>query len=288
MNFHAMAYAAGSERHPLFWPFVISFAGHVLLFGLALYTPSPSSEPPSFAPVISVQMVEMPASGPDAEKTAEKAGEKAPVIEQAKPDEVKPAEEIKTKTAQEPEVSIAPPQPKTKTALKYKTFKTQEVLKNAMERLEKKVDTEPPRPLEDTIKRLREQVDKEGKSQSSSDTVVEGTAAGKKGAFSPGGTQEGEAIDIYQLEIAYAIQKNWAFSEQMAGGGEKLQVLIYFKVMPDGTIQDINFNDRSGNPYLDESAYKAVVKSSPVKPHPEGLSKPYIIMGLRFTPKGVQ
>ena len=283
-----MAYTDDGERHPLFWPFVISFVGHLIFFGLMIYRPNPDFDTPSFAPVISVQMVEMPASGPEAEKTADKAGEKAPVMEKPKPVEAKPAEETKSKEAQEAEVSIAPPQPKAKVALKYKTFKSQEVLKNTMERLEKKVDTEPPKALEDTIKRLREQVEKEGKAQSTSDAVVEGKGAGQKGAYSPGGTQEGEVIDIYQLEIAYAINKNWAFSEQLAGNGDKLQVLIYFKVLPDGTIEDINYNDRSGNPYLDESAYKAIVKSSPVKPHPPGLNKPYIIMGLRFTPQGVQ
>ncbi len=283
-----MAYTDSDQRHPLFWPFVISFVGHMVFFAWMIYVPKPDFEPPSFGPVISVQMVEMPASGPEAEKTAEKAGEKAPVMEKPKPEEAKPAEEAKAKPVQEAEVSIAPPQPKAKVALKYKTFKTQEVLKNAMERLEKKVDTEPPKALEDTIKRLREQVDKEGKAQSTSDNVVEGTGAGQKGAYSPGGTQEGDAVDIYRLEVAYAINKNWAFSDQLAGNGDKLQVLIYFKVLPDGTIEDINYNDRSGNPYLDESAYKAIVKSSPVKPFPPGFNQPYIVVGLRFTPQGVQ
>lgn len=283
-----MAYTDSDERHPLFWPCLISVVGHAIFFFIMIYTPKPDFNAFDSAPVISVQMVEMPASGPDPEKTTEKAGEKAPVMEKPKPAEEKPMEEAKAKPAPEAEVSIAPPQPKAKVALKYKTFKSQEVLKNAMERLEKRVDTEPPKALEDTIKRLREQVEKEGKAQSTSDTVVEGTGAGQKGAFSPGGTQEGEAIDIYRLEVAYAINKNWAFSDQLAGAGDKLQVLIYFKVLPDGTIEDINFNDRSGNPYLDESAYKAVVKSSPVKPHPPGLNQPYVIVGLRFTPQGVQ
>jgi colicin import membrane protein len=63
---------------------------------------------------------------------------------------------------------------------------------------------------------------------------------------------------------------------------------IAFKVMPDGEVTDIFFTDRSGNAYLDDSAYKAIVKTSPVKPHPKGLLQPYIEMGLRFTPEGVR
>ena len=42
------------------------------------------------------------------------------------------------------------------------------------------------------------------------------------------------------------------------------------------------------NPYLDDSAYKAIVKSSPVKPHPPKLNRTYIEMGLRFTPEGLR
>jgi colicin import membrane protein len=58
--------------------------------------------------------------------------------------------------------------------------------------------------------------------------------------------------------------------------------------MPDGKIVDIFFTDHSGNAYLDDSAYKAIVKTSPVKPFPAALSRAYIEMGLRFTPEGVR
>ena len=33
---------------------------------------------------------------------------------------------------------------------------------------------------------------------------------------------------------------------------------------------------------------KAILKSNPVRPHPPGIRKPYMTMGLRFTPSGVQ
>jgi colicin import membrane protein len=58
--------------------------------------------------------------------------------------------------------------------------------------------------------------------------------------------------------------------------------------MPDGEIRDIFFTDRSGNTYLDESAYKAIVKSNPVDSHPNGLAQPYVVMAIRFTPQGIR
>ena len=58
--------------------------------------------------------------------------------------------------------------------------------------------------------------------------------------------------------------------------------------MPNGEIKDLFFTDRSGNSHFDESAYRAVMKSNPVDPHPAGLIRPYVQMGLRFTPEGVK
>jgi colicin import membrane protein len=102
------------------------------------------------------------------------------------------------------------------------------------------------------------------------------------------GRKEAELIDLYRVEIAFQIQKNWAFNEQLAGGDHSLAAAIVFKVMPDGEIRDLFFTDRSGNPHLDESAYKAIMKSNPVDTHPQGLNKPYVVMAIRFTPQGIR
>ena len=110
--------------------------------------------------------------------------------------------------------------------------------------------------------------------------------AGSEGAGKGG--RIGELIDIYRVEIAYQIQKNWAFPEQLAGGRNDLQTLLVFKVMPNGEIRDLFFTDRSGNTHLDESAFRAIMKTNPVDPHPSGIIRPYVQMGLRFTPEGIK
>jgi hypothetical protein len=97
-----------------------------------------------------------------------------------------------------------------------------------------------------------------------------------------------ELVDIYRQLIACQIQKNWAFSQSIAGGEQDLSAEIVFRVMPDGEIRDIWFDKISGNAYLDESARRAIMKTNPVSPHPEGLSKPFIPVGLRFTPEGIR
>jgi colicin import membrane protein len=174
-------------------------------------------------------------------------------------------------------------------AMKYKTIKPKRVIKRALEKIEKDVDSSPPKPLAETIKKLREKVEKEEEQKGGTGVDVPAGAKGARtGVFARGSKQEAELIDIYRTEVAYEINKNWAYADQLSGGGKNLVVSIVIKVMPDGQIKDIFFVDRSGNDYLDDSAYKAIVKSSPVKPQPEGLNLPYVELGLRFGPEGVR
>jgi len=192
------------------------------------------------------------------------------------------------------------PPPKPKTSLKKKTFKSTQVVKSAIEQLEKQVDaktdkkteTAQPEPLKSALERLRQEVGKAEANRSTpsgkSTDQSSGKTGGKLGKFNENGKKTAELIDLYRIEIAYQIQKNWAFNEQMAGGDQSLVAAIVFKVMPDGEIRDIFFTDRSGNNYLDESAYKAIVKSNPVDGHPNGLAQPYVVMAIRFTPQGIR
>lgn len=281
-----MAYAANGRNHPLFWPFGISIAVHLLLLGLILFSPDWRSDSAFIPSVVDVQMVDLgDLPAPPAQKKAI-SKEKAPVVEEKSPEAAEVSVQKKEAKAK-PEISVAPPRKKTKKALKYKTFKKKKVLKNTLKRVEKRMDTQPPKPLEDTIKRLRDKVAKEGKPAPGVQGAPKSGTSGKSGVYGQGSSKEIELIDLYRLEIVYAINKNWAFAEQLSGGRDDLKAALVFKVMPDGEIADIWFSDRSGNQYLDDSAYKAIVKSSPVKPHPEKLSRPFVEIGIRFGPKGV-
>jgi colicin import membrane protein len=112
-----------------------------------------------------------------------------------------------------------------------------------------------------------------------------GGAAGGRGAPT---ADDQQRLRIYQAEIAYQIQKNWAFSEQMAGGRTDLEAALGIKIMADGEIEEVWFDQRSGNRLLDDSAYRAVIKSSPLPPLPHGLFKDQYIVGLKFGPKGLK
>jgi colicin import membrane protein len=281
------AFTAGTGQYPVKWPFAVSLGAHVIMFALFIYAPQWRSESSYIPSVIDVQMVDLQDIGQAPKSTA--APEMAKPSVQPETKEAEPATvSVPKPTQAKPELSVAPKRKKTKTALKYKTFKSDEVKKKALERLKKQVETATPKPLQDRFKELREKVAKEGKPAPQGKTADADAKPGKTGIFTRGSKKEIELIDLYRTEIAYAINKNWAFANQL-GSGEHLIVAIAFKVLPDGSIKDIFYTDRSGNPYLDDSAYKAIVKTSPVKPFPPGLGgRGFVEMGLRFGPEGIR
>jgi colicin import membrane protein len=285
----------GNGQMPLFYPMAISLVCHVVFLVAFVVTPSLRSERPPARSVINVSMVSIKSATTKDTQPAS-VGKKPPSIKRPeaakKPTTAPPVK--KTPTV------VKKTTPKRKTSLKKKTFKSTQVVKQAIQQLEEKVEaktdtppaTDQPEPLKSVLDRLKKEVSQaEANRSTASGTNADrsaGKTGGKPGAFNEDGKKTAERIDLYRLEVAFQIQKNWAFNEQLAGDDQSLVAAIVFKVMPDGEIRDIFFTDRSGNTYLDESAYKAIVKSNPVDSHPSGLAQPYVVMAIRFTPQGIR
>ncbi len=280
--------------------YAVSILFHVLFFGILIYGPTLKPQKKFIPSVIDVTMVNF--STPEAITQPVKPAvvePEPPVAVEKEQTEIK--SEPKAEDVPEPVVSIKKESEKAvlkknipkklKRSLKKKTFKRTKVLKSAIRRIKKDIAKSKPDPLKTAIDKLRQKVGdadmpvgRKAKSVRGT-TGQSGSSAGQNSDLSTG--QILELIDIYRVEIAFQIQKNWAFSDQLAGGRDNLKVSIAFKIMPNGEIRDIFFTDRSGNNYLDESTYNAIQKSNPVKPHPEGVRRPYVEMGLEFTPAGI-
>ncbi|MFC1488974.1 energy transducer TonB [Thermodesulfobacteriota bacterium] len=263
-----------------FWfGFGISATCHLILFAALIFSPNLRPKRTFSPAVINVSMVSLADLG------------------------IAPSSAGPTLSQPSKAVSGASKKWKTKKSLKKQTYKRSKLVKKAEPRTEKKIEEKPPERLIEAIDRVGEEVAKTRpvdqevtKTQPVDRTVdkpvmdVPHQGAGVPGVQSgsgTGGKKELEVIDIYRIFIATDIQKNWAFSPLMAKGQTDLEALISFKVMPNGQIRDIQLDKRSGNRYLDESAKKAILKSNPVQPHPPGINKPYIMVGLRATPKGL-
>ncbi|MEA1945871.1 MAG: energy transducer TonB [Thermodesulfobacteriota bacterium] len=277
------------ERRTFFLNFSVSFMCHLILFVILIFAPGYATNRRPSLSVINVSMVSLPAlkksAAPGNQRPAElkaqsKAKKKAP--------DSKVASKTIPATVQKPSkaISIAPKKKKIKKSLKKKTFKSARVVKSAITQLEKKIEKSRPDQIRQAIDRLKDQVKKTGPNDRKTHEDVK--SPGIAGEFGPGSKKALELIDIYRIEVAYQIQNRWAFSEQLAGGQKNLEAYLALKVMPNGEIKDIWFDKRSGNSYFDESAKKAIMKSNPVRPHPPGVKKPFVTVGLRFTPEGIK
>lgn len=168
---------------------------------------------------------------------------------------------------------------KVKQSLKKKTFKPTKVVDNAIAQIKKKVEQTSSQQLQNTMERLAVQVKKGG-------GMGKGTAG--TGYATGVGMQSSELLAVYAAEIYSNISKNWAFNEKFADGRKDLVALLGIRIMSDGEIKDVWFDRRSGNSYFDDQAQKAVLKTRYLPPIPEGFRKPFLEIGLRFTPSGLK
>lgn len=301
-----------NETHHLFPFFLISLAFHTVFFLMLAFMPElriPRRYNPS---VINVSMVSLGEAIPAAEPAPPgpvqpeiKAPEPPPVKktppkkkEMVAPKPPKPPKPIPPKVVEKPAppdaISVAPKKKKKykpKTSLKKKTYQSNKVVKSAVNRLQKKVEKSRPSPVDEAIAKMRTRV-------AQTEATRRAQAAGSRGRGSAGrGAAAGRGalgpraitlIDIYRAEVPYHIGQNWAFSEMLAGLSTHLETVIVIKILASGEITDIKFEKKSGNKYLDDSAYRAVQKSSPLPPLPKGYPRSSYTLGLVFGPSGLR
>ena len=285
----------GNHSPSIVFPFGISFLFHLVIIGVLIFMPQFGSRFRYRPGVVNVSLVSLPAPGPAS------AGPPASVVN-SKPVEQKPPEKPTVKVPEPkpapvvkkpPEaVSLAPKPKKAKESLKQKTVDPKKMIDSAIERIEKKVEKTETDSVTSAIDQLKRKV---SAAESRAGEGVGGTSGqagtgpvGPAGGSGVGGARVQESILIYQAEIQYQIQKNWAFSQQLAGDNTQLEAILGIKVLRNGEIEDIWFDKKSGNTYLDESAYKAVVKSNPLPALPNDYMHPFYKIGLRFGPKGLK
>ncbi len=279
----------------------VSLGLHLLVIAAMLYFPTNFNTPRLPPGAISVNLVSLPGPGP---APGPPAGDGVPPVEKPAPVEApkpappeKPAVPVaapapppKPAEAPKPEVSLTP-KVKEKKSLKEATRDSQKMIDQAIQRIEKKVNEPDPSSVASAIDRLKKKFSEtEPRPGPPAATAGQGGGGGSAGGAGGGGGGPGqiEPIDIYRATVASNVERNWAFSSQLAGGDKNLKVGLVFKVMPNGEITDIRYTERSNNTVLDDSAYKAIVKSSPVAPHPPSVKAPYVTVAIRFTPEGLR
>jgi len=283
-----LRHESGTESRAVAITFAASFIGHLILFLVLVFTPSHLPARKSPPRVVDVRLVSLPPPGAPASVPRDQGPRRT---EKIPAPQAPPKKAVSRKTEPKKAVSVAPRSWKEKTSLKKETFKPEKVVKQAIERIEKKAEESRPESVSAAIDRLKKMVgDAPAPERKTPPTETpEKTEAGSGSGFSGGGVgtvKLTSEILLYQQQISYHIRNNWVFSEDLAGKRDDLEAWLKIKILADGTIKEVRFEKRSGNRYLDESAHKAVMKSDPLPALPKGYQ--FYEVGLIFTPTGLR
>jgi colicin import membrane protein len=246
----------------------VSIVLHLFLFSAVIIMPGliPSTDADNI--VYEVDLVDTPSNIQAEAPLASKAEETA-----AKTDSS--AKRITAREEKKTQIEVDKiPINKKKTAVKKeeKNTKAEEAdhLKNAISDLKKKTRSEENRQthLDQAISQLQNKV---------------GVTIAKSGA-SGTGTSGSLSMRIYQENVKSYVQNNWSYPAAIQNLKD-LEVTVLLKVKEDGTILESKFIKKSGDSIFDKSVSKAIERSNPIPPFPEGYNKNYEEFEIRFTLK---
>jgi colicin import membrane protein len=164
--------------------------------------------------------------------------------------------------------------------LKQKVLKEKSLEKN-INRLENKVKDE------QTLEKALAQMEKK---KQSSIGAGQGTGSGGPGNITSTalGGQDGLGIQnqLYYASLIGRINKNWALPEGLLKGKD-ISAVIVIQISRNGRIEDFKFEKKSGVEAFDQEVLRAIKKSDPLPPLPEGFPKNIIDVGLTFSRKGL-
>ncbi|RJR17796.1 MAG: TonB family protein [Desulfobacteraceae bacterium] len=199
-----------------------------------------------------------------------------------------PHKEIAPVRAEEPAKMIEVPQ----TAKEKPVTLAKKVLETPKDKVDKP-KTPPSKLIEDALSRIEKKV--EGQRKAAKEKEALAKAVSEIGAQARkevedgvpgrgGGAVQGVAIQIYQAEVASTIKRNWSFPATHLDPRTKkeLEAIVVVTVRSDGSIVNSRFTRRSPSPAFDESAMRAIDRSNPLPPFPEGYRMTVDEFEIRF------
>jgi TonB family protein len=237
-----------------------------------------------------VKLVDAPRSTPrkgkgSQGKKATSAAKKMVVSEKPKAKTKKPA--VKKKTAQKKETTVSVKDTVKKgTAVKSPAKKSHQVDSDgafslALNKIKKKVDEQR---RQEEIRKIREQIADEESGEGRED----GSAGIGSGGIPSGQGKIAELplnYRLYYQAIEEKIKSNWnlALPRGVIEDMGAMEVVLSITIKSDGYITDVAFEKKSGNVYLDESAFRSIKKSSPLPPFSEyNIREPFFETGIIF------
>jgi colicin import membrane protein len=89
------------------------------------------------------------------------------------------------------------------------------------------------------------------------------------------------------VEVETKIKGNWSYPVALQIQKD-LEAVVVLKVKSDGTILRSQLKKRSSNPVFDQSVLKAIERSDPLPPFPEGYRKSHDEIEITFNLKDLE
>jgi len=243
---------------------ILSVVFHVAVFSIILFAPQHLPTRSIEGVIYEVELVEIPkvtASTPQGATKKKAVKRRSPSKKTTARRISKPKEKKKPLVIAKRVVKRKSPKAKKPGASAAK------LIDQAISKIEKKVKAQKKDPIDQAISRL------ESRQQGIAPKELRGeNAAG------------GITIRIYQMEVGNWIKSNWSYPVALASPRvrEDLEAVVLLNVKNDGTILKSWFKKRSSNIIFDQSVMKAVERSDPLPPFPEGYRKTYDDIEINF------
>jgi len=240
---------------------IISLFFHLAIFSIILFVPQDLPTRRIGTAIYEVNLVEMP------------KGRRAPAGARSR---ATPAKKISAKKKSAPAKRISRPKKKAKPIVVAKrTVKTKRLKP-------KKTEVASAKLIDKALSKIEKRVQQEEKEQKRKEHIEEAIAnletkfKGGAGKGFPGGYAEpGINFSIYKMEVTEKIKSNWSFPSAHLDPKIKknLEAVVVVKVRSNGTILESWVKKRSSSAIFDQTVIKAIERSDPLPPFPEGYRK---------------
>lgn len=251
----------------------LSICFHVALFSLVLFVPDSFPKRSISGPnIYEVNLVEMPGRAVSSPKTA-------PAPDRAKkipsPPKHKPTKRISSPSAEKKKPVVIG-----KRVVETKTKREEPKIKK------RKPEVSPSKLIEDAVSKIETKVKKEndqhlGRALSKLEAKVEEKQAGEGAG---GGTEAGITMRIYQMAVEQRIKENWSCPIALLNAKriKDLEAIVVVKVRQDGSIMTSWLDQESSDMVFDKSVLRAVERSDPLPPFPEGYNRSFDLVEVHF------
>ncbi|HDZ90174.1 MAG TPA: TonB C-terminal domain-containing protein [Deltaproteobacteria bacterium] len=255
---------------------VLSLLLHLVIFSAILFVPdSIPTRRISGAAVYEVNLVEMPARARPASRNSSQVKGNKGVISTKESPTARRLKPVSRPAPKEEKVVIG------KRVVKRKKEKKREVKKRT-----KRPRVSPSRLIDRAVSKIEKKVKARKKDHlGQAISRIEARAREEAGEEpAGGGPQNGITIRIYQLAVEEQIKSNWSYPVALVSPKKRsgLIAIVVVKVRNDGTIMKSWFKERSSDSVFDGSVLKAIERSDPLPPFPQGYRKSYDEIEIRF------